>query len=261
VRVYAHDAELQAAGALPYFLATAWCFFEHLPDSGAYDFSRVSPAAIERAIRSLPASATNAWAADDDVRVLCDIECFDLVADRRRAVEQLRLALRTWRAMEPSRQLGLYSLIPERSYWGPVKRARFLKPWQRDEWAANISSVADWMERNDANALDFAASVDFWCPSPYAIEPKHDAEWHIYADGLLAEAQRMARGKPIIPILMPVYKDGGAIPLPQWASMLELMAAHPHIAGLFIWTHEQMAPDPQWREPLRQAMNATKVTT
>lgn len=193
----------------------------------AFDRSRVSIAAVDRAAAKLP---------DEGPPIVLDIEDFDLRNDFARAVENLKLALLRWKSAKPRRSLGLYGLIPERNFWTPVRHAMYLRDSNLREWFVWRDNYAIWRARNDRAAAAIVPYVDALYPSIYALDARYDEWWSMYADANLVEAERIAGGRPVYPFVQPIYKGGAAIAASLWDTMLECCCMHPSSSGPVVFS-------------------------
>lgn len=121
-------------------------------------------------------------------------------------------------------EIGFYGLPPIRDYWRAVKPANHdqYKVWQ----AANevLTAVAD--------------KVDALFPSLYTFYDDQ-AGWEKYARANVAEARRLAKGKPVYPFIWMFYHESSAtlggklIPEVYWRRQLEVLA---EVAdGVVVW--------------------------
>lgn len=231
----------QQSGITPIFITGNWYCFDDMDGQGNYDLSHVSNAAIDRAAIKL---------IDFQNPILLDIECFDLLLDYDNAVYNLQNALRRWKSANPKRLIGLYSIVPERNYWYPVR----LHIIQHDEWSLDgllkqRSLYKSWQFKNDKLASDLIPLMDFICPSLYAFTPTEDKHWCIYAETNLSEAFRVSNGKPIWPIIWPKYHDGSNIVMPMWAKMIEFISSFPGINNMVAYAPNNIELPNEWQKP------------
>jgi hypothetical protein len=179
-----------------------------------------------------PLARVTAWVAalraeDRTYPLVIDLEHWPTrgsVADVRRSVSQSRTLLTWVRAAGHTGPKGFYALPPLRDYWRAVAPAA--DPGRRA-----------WREENDAwQPLADASDVLF--PSLYTFyEDRHG--WQRYAVANLAEARRLARGRPVYAFLWPRYHDSNRtlgrrlIPADYWR--LQLDTAARHADGAVIW--------------------------
>jgi hypothetical protein len=119
--------------------------------------------------------------------------------------------------------VGYYGILPNREYWRAIEgtSSEGFRSWQRD---------------NDY-VIPLAAVVDILFPSLYTFY-EDPARWKLYALRNIAEAKRLANGKPIYPFIWPQYHDGTAlegryIPAADWRAQLDLLAGE--VDGIVIW--------------------------
>ncbi|MEM6852807.1 MAG: right-handed parallel beta-helix repeat-containing protein [Planctomycetota bacterium] len=151
------------------------------------------------------------------------------------SLEKYRQLLTLYRsAMPDGAAVGLYSLLPERNYWAPV--------------LGRENELAAWRARNDRIAEVLGPLVDVVVPSLYCFYTDADkagvagrahAEWLAYAAANLAEARRVAPGKPVVPFVWPLIHDSnaahGGTPIGEerWAAVLSY--ARDNADGVAIW--------------------------
>lgn len=143
-----------------------------------------------------------------------------------KALKEIALVTKTLRAASPDSQIGVYGVMPIRSYWAPVNYRRSLDAVEQKEvnWASkqfnNHKKKYDrWKEKNArAKTAGLADSVDIICPSLYTFY--RDAEkypdvrqdpnvkyWRYYAEENIKQARTYH--KPVIVFLWPQYHQGG----------------------------------------------------
>lgn len=132
-------------------------------------------------------------------------------------------SLAVMRAAAPGMKYGFYGTVPIRDYWdvqGGPSSPRYLA----------------WQARNDA-LQPIADQVDVLFPSLYTFYPDQKG-WQTYAIANLAEARRMAKGKPVYCFLWFQFHDGTAgayqlIPGDYWR--MELDTCRQYADGVVIW--------------------------
>ena len=156
-------------------------------------------------------------AADDDI---ASANAKKVTASMNKMIHIISVAKKT----NPNLKYGYYSCIPLRDYWSAVRNdPKRMKAWQK----AN-----DYLK-------PLADSVDVLCPSLYAFYPDRD-KWVRYAKANIAEAKRLAKGKPVYAYLWPKYhnsnkKDGKSfIEGDFWKLQLETVY-NSGIDGVIIW--------------------------
>ena len=130
-------------------------------------------------------------------------------------------------------QLAFYGL-PLRSYWGPVQ--------------PGSTTEANWQAINDS-VQTLIDKQDFIAPSIYTLYtdgPNEARPWKetqagggSYAAGMIAEAYRVANGKPVYPILWPEYHPNAGVGsdqyLPYTAFLEQLECACCDADGWILW--------------------------
>lgn len=246
--IHTIEPQLVASGCQPITIGGHWYVFDYI--NGHYDTSHVSTAAIARAAGNLT----------DDSPLLLDIETFKLATDYDNAVANLSLAVHEWKRLKPNLLVGLYAQVPERNFWSPIKRARFLQPFNADSFRTWASDFLAWQARNTKNAV-VVAEADFVCPSIYALDTRYNADWIVYADANLNEAWRVSGGKPVWPIVQTVYPNNATIPLTHWQTMVELCGSHPAVQRLVIqWAPSHVSPE-GWRDIVTEQQTITTQVT
>lgn len=156
-------------------------------------------------------------AADDDI---ASANTKKVTASMDKMIHIIKRSKKT----NPSLKYGYYGCIPLRDYWTPVRN----KPGKMEAW----KKANDYLK-------PLADSVDVICPSLYAFYPDR-AGWVRYAKANIAEAKRLANGKPIYAYLWPKYhnsnkKEGKAfIEGDFWKLQLETVY-NSGIDGVIIW--------------------------
>lgn len=239
MKIFALDEQLITNGCELYQLGTAWCWYDR--EDGTYDMSHVSTSAIDAACD----------ASNRDDPLLVDIEAFDLVKDFDNAVANILRAAMRWRTNQPNRVLGLYSLVPERNYWGPVHSTYYRDVWKPSKWLDQQQANNAWQSRNTRSAAALLHVFDFVAPSVYEFYSDKPIAWRVYAEANINEAIRVASGKPVYPVLMPSIQPGDKqVDIQQWASQVEFCASFPGVSGLIIHTAPSYIVHEDWRNPL-----------
>jgi hypothetical protein len=156
-----------------------------------------------------------------------DIEQWQLTGDSatiEQSVDKYQETLQMFQQAAPSLQLGYYSIAPIRDYWSPIDGSKSPK-------------YLAWQQQNNAVApIGRQASALF--PSAYTFYTDQ-AGWQKYAIAQVAEARRIAPGKPVYLFLWPQYDDGkgaqGGDYLPDAYWQMELETAKKYADGVVIW--------------------------
>jgi hypothetical protein len=155
-----------------------------------------------------------------------DIEQWQLTGDSttvNQSVDKYQETLQMFQQAAPSLQLGYYSVAPIRDYWSPIDGPQ----------SANYSA---WQQENNAVA-PIAQQASALFPSAYTFYTDQ-AGWQKYAIAQVAEARRIAPGKPVYLFLWPQYDTNGAqggdyLPDAYW--QMELETAKQYADGVVIW--------------------------
>lgn len=134
----------------------------------------------------------------------------------------------------PKAKIGYYSLPPIRQYWPIINKV------------SNQAVYNAWIVSNN-NIQAIIDNVDICFPGLYTFYgslPEEVAAWHTYARENIAEAQRLAKGKPIYPFIWPQF-DGGPlagqlIPAFYWRMQLEALKGF-GCQGAVLWGGNQVA--------------------
>lgn len=160
--------------------------------------------------------------------IILDVEHWDLSeqsdAQIARNIDRYVLMLRTFReAMPAEMRLGLYSMVPVRNYWAPVR--------------GNASKISTWQKDNQ-RLQPIADLVDVIFPSLYTFYDD-PAGWVTYAKANISEARKY--GRPVHAFLWPQYHDSGEyIAADFWR--LQLETVFDAADGLVIWTPAKGKP-------------------
>jgi hypothetical protein len=182
-------------------------------------------------MQNVPAAAVVQKLADGVSRstglAVVDIEQWAVTGDPVTVAESVgkyQQTLQMFKQAAPSLQFGYYAIAPIRDYWnvmaGP-KSAGYLA-WQKD---------------NDAVA-PIAQQADALFPSLYTFYTDQ-VGWKKYAIANIAEARRIAPGKPVYVFLWPQYdastgaQGGDYLPDAYWK--MELETAKQYADGVVIW--------------------------
>lgn len=172
--------------------------------------------------------------ADDPV--ILDIEAYslDIRATSEGAVtanqEKMRQALAWFKAAAPSLTVGYYAYPPLRDYFTPVLRVP--------------ANVAAW-KNADTFLQPLANAGDALFPSLYTFF-QDQAGWVTYAYENIAEAKRLAGGKPVIPFIWPqihsVEMTGDFLSGAYWTLILNTIR-EAGCQGAIIWGPPNVAWD------------------
>jgi hypothetical protein len=156
-----------------------------------------------------------------------DIEQWQVTGDPitvAQSLDKYQKTLQMFQQDAPSLQVGYYSIAPIRDYWRAIagpQSAQYLA-WQQEN--DKVTPIAQ-----QANAL-FPSLYTFY------TDP---VGWQKYAIANIAEARRIAPGKPVYVFLWPQYDDGtgaqGGDYLPDAYWKMELETAKQYADGVVIW--------------------------
>jgi hypothetical protein len=156
-----------------------------------------------------------------------DIEQWQLTGDSTtvgQSVDKYQETLQMFQQAAPSLQLGYYSVAPIRDYWSPID-------------GSNSTKYLAWQQQNNA-VTPIAQQASALFPSAYTFYTDQ-AGWQKYAIAQVAEARRIAPGKPVYLFLWPQYDDGkgaqGGDYLPDAYWQMELETAKKYADGVVIW--------------------------
>ena len=159
-------------------------------------------------------------------------------------VDTLCKIARWFKTQQPSLKTGFYGLLPIEEPSGK----------QSDYWAgrrsAYVDSLASWRAADDK--IEFLVdSVDYLMPGMYPWYAD-TTEFCGYARAVIAEAKRIAKGKPVYPIISPQAFSVGNLTLgvpvghDYFARMLKVVK-EAGADGVIIWGSTLMAPNNyQW---------------
>jgi len=140
----------------------------------------------------------------------------------------------------PSLQVGFYAIAPIRDYWDVMA-------------GPQSAGYLAWQQENDAVA-PIAQQADAMFPSLYTFYTDQ-AGWQKYATANIAEARRIAPGKPVYVFLWPQYdastgaQGGEYLPDAYWK--MELETAKQYADGVVIfggWTETWDSNASWWLE-------------
>lgn len=167
-----------------------------------------------------------------------DVEHWDLTGtssdEIERSIRRYIDVLDTFRTHMPGIRHGLYSMVPIRNYWTPVR--------------GKTEDLARWRAENE-RLKPIAAVVDVIFPSLYTFYDDRDG-WLTYANANMAEAKQY--GLPIYPFLWPQYHGAGK-PIDRDFWRLQLETVFRNADGMVIWTRAKGSPRwnpeaPWWQE-------------
>jgi hypothetical protein len=181
--------------------------------------------------------------------VVIDVEHWDLAgtsSDRiDRNIRRYVTLLETFRANLPGIRHGLYSMIPVRNYWTPVKG----KP----------AAMSDWRAENE-RLKPIAEASDIIFPSLYTFYDDRDG-WLTYAKANMEEAKRY--GRPIYPFLWPQYHESWK-PIDRDFWRLQLETVFDNADGMVIWTpakgRPRWNPEAPWWQETVDFLNASGLS-
>lgn len=134
----------------------------------------------------------------------------------------------------PKAKIGYYSLPPFRQYWPVINRRTSPAPYNA------------WLQSN-TDIQPIIDNVDLCFPSLYTFYgslPAEVADWCHYARENIAEARRIAKGKPIYPFIWPQFHESNAtlgsqlIPGSYWRMQLDYLKGL-GCQGAVIWGGNQ----------------------
>lgn len=156
-----------------------------------------------------------------------DIEQWPVVGDPAtiaQSIGKYQQTLQMFQQDAPSLQVGYYAITPIRDYWNAIAGPRSAK-------------YMAWQQENDAVA-PIAQQADALFPSLYTFYTDQ-VGWQKYAIANIAEARRIAPGKPVYVFLWPQYDAGtgaqGGDYLPDAYWKMELETAKQYADGAVIW--------------------------
>ena len=192
----------------------------HFREKGTKELTEVSPQRISSAITPYA----------HEPLVVIDIERWktkgadDAVAE---SVSRFLSVLRAAQAQLPGTKFGFYSMVPARDYYRAIG----------DRGPAAFTT---WQREND-RLKSLAVATDVLFPSVYTFFREDPSRWAIYARANIAEARRLAPGKPIYPFIWNRYhgsnKSEGKEPLEAefFEAQLRLLYETQDASGVVIW--------------------------
>lgn len=205
---FAAKPDLRALGLLPIEIVYEASLFD--PKSGPD--GEVSPERL-RAVGSRTAKS--------EIPVVLDVERWAGLPDARNRYATLIARVRR---LNPERTFGYYAVVPKQDYW-------------RANSTVGGREFEQWKKENDAMQV-VADSVDVVYPSLYTFYDDPLA-WVHYATANLREARRIARGKPVIAFLWPMYHESNEALRGRYLSReywrIELDTARRYADGIVIW--------------------------
>lgn len=156
-----------------------------------------------------------------------DIEQWQVTGDpsaTAQSVDKYQQTLQMFQQAAPSLQVGYYSVAPIRDYWSPID-------------GTQSSNYLAWQQQNNTVA-PIAQAANALFPSAYTFYTDQ-AGWQKYAIAQIAEARRIAPGKPVYLFLWPQYENGKSSTDADYLSddywKLELETARKYADGVVIW--------------------------
>jgi hypothetical protein len=149
--------------------------------------------------------------------------------------------------INPEIKTGYYSIVPKRDYWRAKENpgSKEYREWQREN--DQLQPVAD--------------NVDYLFPSLYTFYD-YQPGWVAYAEANIAEARRLAKGKPVYVFLWPSYHESNAQlkgkPIPADFWRLQLETAKRLADGVVIWGGSKWDPEAPWWSETRKFLESLK---
>jgi Hyaluronidase len=186
------------------------------PDK-SHDLQSVPDAGLVRSLALKASQSANL--------TVVDIEQWAVTGDPAtvaQSVDKYQQTLQMFQEDAPSLQLGYYSIAPVRDYWSP------------NDGTQSPQYLAWQQENNTVAPIGQQAAAVF--PSAYTFYTDQ-AGWKTYAIAQIAEARRIAPGKPVYLFLWPQYEDGTSTSayLPDDYWKMELETARQYADGVVIW--------------------------
>jgi hypothetical protein len=173
-------------------------------------------------VQKLAASASQSTS-----MTVVDIEQWAVTGDSAtvaQSIAKYQQALQMFQQDAPSAQFGYYATAPIRDYWDVMA-------------GPQSAGYLAWQQQNDAVA-PIAQQASALFPSLYTFYTDQ-VGWQKYAIANIAEARRIAPGKPVYVFLWPQYdsgtgsQGGGYLPDAYW--QMELETAKQYADGVVIW--------------------------
>ena len=170
--------------------------------------------------------------------VVIDVEHWDLTGassdEIERSIRRYVDVLDTFQTHMPGVRHGLYSMVPIRNYWTPVR--------------GKTEDLARWRSENE-RLKPIADVSDVIFPSLYTFYDDRDG-WLTYANANIAEAKQY--GRPVYPFLWPQYHKSWK-PLDRDFWRFQLETVFDNADGMVIWTPAKGRPRwnplaPWWQE-------------
>jgi len=156
-----------------------------------------------------------------------DIEQWQVTGDPAtvaQSIDKYQQTLQIFQQAAPSLQVGYYSVAPIRDYWSPID-------------GTQSSNYLAWQQQNNTVA-PIAQQANALFPSAYTFYTDQ-AGWQKYAIAQIAEARRIAPGKPVYLFLWPQYDNGSGAQGGDYLSddywKMELETARQYADGVVIW--------------------------
>jgi hypothetical protein len=158
---------------------------------------------------------------------IVDIEQWAVTGDPAtvtQSISKYQQTLQMFKQDAPSLQFGYYATAPIRDYWDVMA-------------GPQSAGYLAWQKQNDAVA-PIAQQADALFPSLYTFYTDQ-VGWQKYAIANIAEARRIAPGKPVYVFLWPQYdastgaQGGDYLPDAYWK--MELETAKQYADGVVIW--------------------------
>jgi Hyaluronidase len=156
-----------------------------------------------------------------------DIEQWQVTGDPAtvaQSIDKYQETLQIFQQAAPSLQVGYYSVAPIRDYWSPID-------------GTQSSNYLAWQQQNNTVA-PVAQQANALFPSAYTFYTDQDG-WQKYAIAQVAEARRIAPGKPVYLFLWPQYDNGKGAQGGDYLSddywKMELETARKYADGVVIW--------------------------
>lgn len=239
MKIYSYDQQLLDMGASPCVIAKNLMIYR--PGvNGGNDLSEIDLDVLAATVRSMPPGQT----------VLLDIEAYDPKTEPDRAAQNIAFAARVWKQLDPTATVGVYRIVPEIRYDAPTKIVKLLIDRQCDAISLEEKhrDVDTWQQQNDRMAEAIVPCVDYLCPCLYAV--RDWPYWKAYAHAQLIEARRLARGKPVWPIVWATFRDRSAIPAAQWETMCRWLGTHFCVNDVVVYSTPSLPTADNWREVL-----------
>ncbi|MCS6327849.1 MAG: hypothetical protein H8K06_12270 [Nitrospira sp.] len=166
-------------------------------------------------------------AQEENTPVVVDIDHWPLVgapSQIHASLSKYMTVLQWFKEAAPGLPVGYYGAPPIYDYW------KSLKAPMSKEWAS--------FARENDQLKPLAGAVDSFYPSLYTFYADRGG-WVRYAYAQIAEARRLANGKPVYVFLWPQYHDSN--PSLRWTNLpadfwrLQLQKAKQYADGIVIW--------------------------